>query len=387
MIFDPQNKVVLNVETVLSLLKGGNPPPILVEIDPSNTCNHGCRFCISSYIHLPESKNLATYNKEIMQEDTLLQLCVDLCDMGVKAVNWTGGGEPTVNPSLHKAISALKGKIKMGMFTNGILLDRNNLMSEVVDSLTWVRISVDAGNKETYESIRRTRPNQGWDKMVSNLTALLQEKKIRNSNIDVGVGFVITPENYTQIVEFAQFFDRYDVTYCQFKPEIVNKERKSGVQNTVEFWELISPLLDKAKEILGEKFQINGYKLNDLKTDPNFFGRTYKKCLGSQVQPCVGADGHVYVCTNQRGYKQYSYGSIYEKSFKEIWADVGRRKAVMFLIDDVEKFSNCTQLCKPHESNKKMWEIYENLENEQYILSLLDEKTKIIKNIKHPEFI
>jgi MoaA/NifB/PqqE/SkfB family radical SAM enzyme len=92
--FDPQSKVIANLDFVLAFLKGGNPPPVLVEVDPSNTCNHACPFCISSYIHLPESKGLKTYDKSILPEKTLLALCKDFKDMGVKAVNWTGGGEP-----------------------------------------------------------------------------------------------------------------------------------------------------------------------------------------------------------------------------------------------------------------------------------------------------
>ena len=66
----------------------------------------------------------------------------------------------------------------------------------------------------------------------------------------------------------------------------------------------------------------NGYKLSDLQHDPSILGRTYKKCLGSQIQPCVGADGEVYVCCNHRGYKEYSYGNLNEKSFKDIWNDI-----------------------------------------------------------------
>ena len=31
-------------------------------------------------------------------------------------------------------------------------------------------------------------------------------------------------------------------------------------------------------------------------------------------------------------------------------------------IENVECFENCTKLCKPHESNKAMWEIHETLD-------------------------
>jgi len=133
-------------------------------------------------------------------------------------------------------------------------------------------------------------------------------------------------------------------------------------------------------------FQVNGYKLTDLERDPTLYGRTYKKCLGSQLQPCLGADGHVYVCPNHRGYKQYSYGSLHEKSFKEIWNDLKTRQTIMDKINNVERFCNCTQLCKPHESNKAMWDLHESFDdsNKEELLQL---QKKLSPKIKHKEFI
>ena len=58
---------------------------------------------------------------------------------------------------------------------------------------------------------------------------------------------------------------------------------------------------------------------------------------------------------------------------------------------DVECFSNCTKLCKPHESNKAVWEIYQNYENLddenwiKYKTELYAEKDKL--DIEHKEFI
>ena len=115
--------------------------------------------------------------------------------------------------------------------------------------------------------------------------------------------------------------------------------------------------------------------------------------MGSQVQPCVGADGNVYVCTNHRGYKQYSYGSLHEKSFKEVWDDVQERQRIMHQIDNVECFKNCTQLCKPHESNKAVWDIHEaynSVEGEARDAvkkELLELQEEIKENIIHSEFI
>ena len=116
--------------------------------------------------------------------------------------------------------------------------------------------------------------------------------------------------------------------------------------------------------------------------------------MGSQVQPCVGADGHVYVCTNHRGWKQYSYGSLHDgKSFKEIWEDLTSRRRVMDQIEKKERFLNCTNLCKPHESNKAVWEIWKTMENmdqkqkDAYIEELNLKKEQVSERLKHKEFI
>ena len=394
-IFDPQIKILANADRVVEFIETGNAVPVLIEFDPSNACNHGCYFCISSYIHLPESKNLETYSRKIMDKDILMSACQDFVEMGVRAINWTGGGEPTINPHLKEAIQYCgKHGIKMGMFTNGSLFDKFDLFETLVNNMTWVRVSVDSGTEETYNWIRRPKTGHDWNKMMSNLSKLISVNNQFGNKIDIGTGFVITPDTYKEIVDFANTFKDMDLSYCQYKAEVVNKEREDGVQREVNFWKNeVQPRLDEAKEILGSKYQVNGYHIVDLEEDPELYGRHYKKCLGSQLQPCVNADGNVYVCPNHRGYKQYSYGSLYEKSFKEIWNDVIKRKSIMHQIDDVECFSNCTQLCKPHESNKAVWKIYENYQDlsaaewEEYKKDLYDVSLNLQDKVDHKEFI
>ena len=395
-IFNPQAKVIANVDSVIEFLETGNAAPILVEVDPSNACNHGCYFCLSGHIHLEESKGLETFNRLVMPRDILMRTCKDFVEMNVRAINWTGGGEPTINPALKEAIQYIgeNSDIKMGMFTNGTLLDKWDLFDTLVNYMTWVRFSVDAGTPETFNSVRRVKPGQDWDRMNSNLERLIRVNNDKGRKIDIGAGFVITPDTYHEIVDFAKHFVNYEVDYCQYKPEIVNREREDGKQRDADFWnEQVMPLLREARGILGDKFQINGYKVTDLQEDPSLYGRTYKRCLGSQLQPCVGADGNVYVCTNHRGYKEYSYGTLHEKSFKDIWNDIEKRQAVMHQIDNVECFANCTQLCKPHESNKMMWEIHQKYnslsgeEREAYKNGLLEMQSAMRKKLVHPEFI
>ena len=184
-----------------------------------------------------------------------------------------------------------------------------------------------------------------------------------------------------------------DVDDCQYKPEIVQIERngklnKKKEQISSDFWlHKVIKQLDEAREILGNKFECNSYKLEDLLFDSKNYGRNYKECIGSQFQPCIGADGNVYVCTNHRGHKEYSYGSIKDKSFKAIWGNMKKRKCIMNKINNTEKFSNCSQLCKPHESNKMVWQIKENLHNKKYMQDLKNKAKVLKKSILHSEFI
>ena len=43
----------------------------------------------------------------------------------------------------------------MGMFSNGSLFERFNLFEDIVKCLKWVRISIDAIEKKTYNSLNK----------------------------------------------------------------------------------------------------------------------------------------------------------------------------------------------------------------------------------------
>ena len=394
-IFNPQKKVLHHIGTVLEYLEGKNTDPINLEIDPSNACNHSCPFCISGHLHLSKFKGTEFFNRQMMHKDVLMNLVKDLSKTEVKSVSWTGGGEPTMNPHLKLAIKYLKenSNIDMGMFSNGSMFERFDLFETIVDSLSWIRISMDAGKAKNYDDLRKTSKGNNFEVVLNNIKKLIKIKKKRNSKITIGVGFVVSQDNFEEVLDFANLFKDIDVDYCQYKPEIIQIERNAAVdkkeQISPEFWaNKVLDLLDQASKILGNKFQCNSYKVQDLIMDKKkTYGREYKQCIGSQLQPCIGADGEVYVCTNHRGHKDRSYGSLYKKSFSEIWADVNKRGCVMKQIENKEKFSMCSQLCKPHESNKMLWKIKQNLHNKKIIEDFKSQSENIKETITHKNFI
>ena len=394
-IFNPQSKVLYHLDTVLDYFDGKNVDPITMEIDPSNACNHSCPFCISGHIHLKKFIGTEFFNRQMMDKKTLLNLVQDLSKTKIKSIAFTGGGEPTMNPALKEAIIYLKknSNIQLGMYSNGTMLEKFNLFETIVKSLEWIRVSIDAGKKKSYDNLRVTNSSNNFDVVFSNIKKLIKIKKKLKSKIVIGVGFVVTQDNYKEVIDFAKLFKDIDVDYCQFKPEIIQIERNGTQDNkkqqiSSEFWAYkIIDLLNEASQILGKKFESNAYKIEDLIVDPEKYGRGYKQCIGSQFQPCIGADGHVYVCTNHRGHKKYSYGNLYEESFKKIWGNIKKRQKIMNIIDKKEKFCNCTQLCKPHESNKMLWSIKNNLKNKEALKDLKKKSKEIGSSLIHKNFI
>ena len=100
------------------------------------------------------------------------------------------------------------------------------MFEELVKSLTWIRISLDAGNEESYNKLRVTNKNNDFKTVIENINQLIKVKKKTNSNMCIGVGFVVTKDNYQEVLEFSDIFKNLDVDYCQFKPEIIQIERE-----------------------------------------------------------------------------------------------------------------------------------------------------------------
>ena len=389
--FNPQKKVIANIDKIIPFLDGDwKTPPVIIEMDPSNACNHGGRFCFSSYIHFEEFKGTDTFDRSVMSKEMMLN-CIDQFDeMGVRSVNFTGGGDPTVNPNLKDLLYHTgESSLECGIFTNGAIMHRFDLFDAFVDNLEWVRFCVDAGSKEKYNWIRQIQKEDDWDQMLENLAKTIELKKKKNSSIIIGVGFVMTEDTLgenigEEIVNFAEVFSKFDLDFVQYKPDSVNIKRweREQYERDLDLLVTIEKYLDKAEDILGPVFQCQRYRIEDIKDGEKHIN-FYKKCLGSQIMPCVGADGHVYVCPPMRGMKEYSYGSLHEKSFIEIWGDIDNRKRIMKQIEEVECFGNCTPMCKPHETNKALWEMSQSGDYYKY----LDEMEEMRDNVKHWKFI
>jgi wyosine [tRNA(Phe)-imidazoG37] synthetase (radical SAM superfamily) len=190
-----QAKPVYWMDRLMTLRSGIAPPPVHVQIVLSDLCNQDCGFCayrMSSGLSnelFPQGKR-KNPNRMISAEKAR-EIIDDCAALGVKAIQFTGGGEPTVHPDhLELFARAQAHGMATALVTNGMALDASH---PAVRAMSWVRVSVDAGTAETYSKTRRVSAKH-WPTVWENIAELS-----RSCQGTVGVGYVVTKENFEEL--------------------------------------------------------------------------------------------------------------------------------------------------------------------------------------------
>jgi sulfatase maturation enzyme AslB (radical SAM superfamily) len=152
-----------------------SPKTIMMGFDRS--CNLKCPSCRTDVISNPE-KDSEEYN---ILQDIMYDIETNLSS-GLQKMLITGSGDPVYSKIYRDfLINFDKNKYPklhtIHLITNGVLLDEKMWKSFKANPVIRVlEISLDAGNKETYENT--VRLNGDWDKLLSNIEYLLKQKTI-----------------------------------------------------------------------------------------------------------------------------------------------------------------------------------------------------------------
>ena len=132
--------------------------PVHVRIKPINLCNHHCWYCAykAKDMQLGEDMN----QKDQIPEDKMLEIAEDLINIGVKAVTFSGGGEPFLyKPLLKVSKKLIDGSVQIASLTNGSKLE-GELAEYFAYYGTWLRISLDAWDDASYSASRGVRDGE-----------------------------------------------------------------------------------------------------------------------------------------------------------------------------------------------------------------------------------
>lgn len=339
---NPQAKILWHLDRVIEWQKTGTTFPILFEIDPTNKCNHDCPWCSFA--------QWRSENKDYLCLDAMKKMLKEMKDGGTKAVNWTGGGEPLMNPNTIDAIKYAKELgLSQGIFTNGSLMNQEKAVI-LASHMTWIRVSIDAYDGDSYAKSHGTH-SKAFEKTISNVRFLAG---IPN-RCTIGIGFVINEQNFSGIVEITTVAKNAGIDYIQFKPEI-RRPGKSQVDPKF-FEDSVFPLIAEAEKLSDDKFNVmvTSYRFKDVLSPETNHGRSYGKCFSHHFQGAIAADGKVYVCDHHKGEKDYEIGDTKENTLQEVWSG-NRRKEVIAMLDSTD-LSQCQICCRNHELNKFLWHV------------------------------
>lgn len=304
------SKVLWHQDRVADLRAGRRPRPIMLQMVLSDLCNQDCSFCsyrasngLSANELFPVG-DVRNPNRKI-PTDKALEIVGDAARLGVKSIEWTGGGEPTVHPDHAEIFQyAQKCGIEGGLITNGVKLD-----PEIVPiaGMTWIRVSIDAGDAETYSQVRRVSPTH-WSKVWQNIDALVD-----GYEGSLSVSFVATPDNFHTLEHLARHCKDRGVPSLRVTGLHTNGPdpyEGHGSEMSVEVYELAARLNDKTFRLhngLGDRIEIE-----------QAGAPTHPLCAYQYLKVYIGADLNVYRCCHTAYTQRGLVGSLADRRLLDL---------------------------------------------------------------------
>lgn len=285
----PQEKLVVHHQ-LSQHLSGKKVYPIGLEISPSGVCQATCDFCFYAGGELGGHRNV------FLRAEKLYQVLLEAACIGVKAVTWTGGGEPTLHPNFASITvrAAIMG-LEQGLFTNALSSPKY-----IPNRMKWIRVTItDKPYNEQY--IRALR---GTD----NLSIAFNYKG---------------PQDDEYLWDVLDMCGRVGADYVQVRPALAFHGQTVDIAPP----KIHHPLL-----------HITDYKFEDAKKPHG-----YSRCEGYHFVPFIWEDGNVDVCAYMRKHEGYNLGNIYNTSLKDI---------LDLAPEYVPVSPRCQVCCKNHEINK-----------------------------------
>jgi len=242
-------KHLKNLETI----QKGKASPVMFHISPTNLCNMACSHCC--FMGRDKSLNL--------NWEKLKKAMDDMKKLGIKAIELTGGGEPTLYPHINEFIDyAKKLGFAIGMNTNALDIKRIKDYS----AFSWVRISLNILNQDI-----------DYSEFKNNVKFISSKTKATACYI---VSQQFETDNLRRVIEFAK------------EMKLISRIAPDCIQPKEDIRKLIEKI-KKALVNMGEDKNPNIF-LSDFNV---YLGsRPENVCLIHMLKPFLYTDGWVYTC-------------------------------------------------------------------------------------------
>lgn len=337
------NKLFCHTDRVLAFQRGEIVPPVSMELDMTDRCNHNCPQCAGGrgdgHLDLKTAKNW------IQQ----------MADYGVRGIIFTGGGEPLMNGNTSYAITfALYCSLDVGLITNGSLLYpkleglvQHHRVNHLLSSCTWIRVSLDASDVAMHERTHGSGVQCGFDSIVGSITDLVQHKESVSSQCTIGVSYMVNEDTKRGMLTATKLCLGMGVDYIQFR----------------SYWYDFTPIDDVLP--LCQQHETETFKVRSAAPKfANMFDRQrpYDRCHGAAFTGVVQADGNMPICCNYRGRPEFYIGNLHEQSLKDIWE--GERK--QHVLNNMNVHA-CVPLCRNDHHNRFLENVIQKQDHGSFV--------------------
>ncbi|MFH1258616.1 MAG: radical SAM protein [Elusimicrobiota bacterium] len=318
--------------------------PIYAEISPVGVCNHRCIFCALDYIG---------YKNRSLDKNILKKRLTEMSQLGLKSVMFAGEGEPALWKPLPEVLDhCAKVGIDTALTTNMALFNGKNA-DNFLRNCSWIKTSINAGTKDTYALIHRTKPSD-FDRVMDNFKICVELRRKRKYSCTLGAQMLLLPENVQEALLLAEKLKKIGIDYLVIKPysqhlySLTRKYEKLDYRNYFHLEKELESLDDHNFNVI---FRINTMnKLLEKK-------KSYQRCCSTPFfWTYIMSDGSVYGCSAFLGDKRFCYGNINELSFKQIWEGPKRKKNYHFVRDKLS-VDECRKNCRMDEINRYLWKL------------------------------
>ena len=338
-------KIFHHKEARDSLTRREQRAPIYIRLKPTNFCNHHCAYCTygSGDTDQKTENRDSIEHRDMIPWDKLQEIIADMGAMGVKALTFSGGGEPLTYPHIREAVQQVKSYgIDLSLITNGQLLKGE--IAEEFYSAKWVRISFDAPLAPVYSSLRRI-PESSFHKVCENIRSFAQNK---DKDCVLGVNFVISKANCDYVYEAAVLLKDLGVDNVKFAAVVENEPHYHFdiKDKVIEQLHRAQKELTVSADGMEKGFRIiNNYE-NDW-MDKNFTAQPFETCYTCRLITVIAADQRVYLCHTRAYDSQAVVGDLRNQSLREMWFSGTTKKR----LEELQPKRDCRNFCVYEERN------------------------------------
>jgi len=347
------HKLIYHVSRVNNWLKGENIYPIYTEISPSGTCNHRCTYCALDFME---------YQPRFLDKELLKDRISEMASLGLKSIMYAGEGEPFLHKDIGEIINHTKKVgVDVAITTNAVLL-KEDLIENIIGNVTWIKVSINGATKETYAKIHKANPDN-YDRVIKNMSYAAEIRQSKGYKCALGMQLILLPENWYEAELLAQQAKEIGLDYLVIKPYSQHPLSKTTKYKNIKYSDYLH-LSDKLNDFNDNKFSVI-FRINTMKKWDDG-RRNYKHCLALPFWSYIDAGGTVWGCSAYLNNERFSYGNIYENTFKKIWESEKRKNSVQWVEEKLDT-NQCRLNCRMDEINRYLWDLRHPLEHVNFI--------------------